>query len=396
MRRGSRKTWSGWRLLIAALTTVVAAGMAGGAAAAGTAASAGERATASAVKTSTKATASKKAKATTKKSVKRQKTVKRKATRSTRAKQGARKRVVKRRTTIKRVVARPATPTMGTLLGLHQTPDPLNLQSNVALVMDQRTHEVLFAKNSEAVLPIASITKVMTALVAVEARQPLDELLEVTTADIDTQRNSYSRLSVGLKLTREDMLRLALMSSENRAASALGRNYPGGISAFVAAMNRKAHEIGMRSSHFADATGLSGSNVSNAEDLARMLVAAYRHPIIREFSTLPEYTVRTGNRVLNYVSSNRLVRSVSGGWEIGLQKTGFINEAGHCLLMQARVQDRPVIMVFLDSDSKVSRFADAQRVRRWIETEGPALAQNRALDVPAAAPVAPVATGQAM
>lgn len=364
MRQSSPRAWSGRRLLVAVLAMVFAAGMTGGTAEANGGGNATQQT--SAVK-----------KAVTKPVAKKRKpAVKRKATRSAKAKAKSRKKVVKRRTTVKRVVVHPPKPTMGQLLGLHRTPDPLNLQSSVALVVDQRTQEVLFSKNSDAVLPIASITKVMTALVTLEAQQPLDEMLEITSADIDTQRNSYSRLSVGLKFTREDLLRLALMSSENRAASALGRNYPGGFSAFVSAMNRKAHELGMVSSHFADATGLSGSNVSSAEDLVRLVLAAYRHPIIRDFSTQPNYTVSSGRRVLHYVSSNRLVRAENAGWDIGMQKTGFINEAGHCLVMQARVQDRPVVMVFLDSTSKVSRFADAGRVRRWLEAEGPDLAGN--------------------
>lgn len=285
----------------------------------------------------------------------------------------ANKKRVSRKTTTKRSVRRavavaPAVPTMGQAMGLHHTRDELNLGSSVAMVVDQRTHEVLFSKNPNAVLPIASITKLMTALVVMEARQPLDEILTITSQDIDTEKNSHSRLRVGAELNREDLLLLALMSSENRAASALGRNYPGGITAFVSAMNRKARELGMRDSRFVDSTGLSSSNVSSANDLVRMVGAAYRDPLIRRFSTQSEHTVAMGRQNMQFVSSNRLVRYRGDDWQIGLQKTGYISEAGRCLVMQARIQDRPVIMVFLDSNGKLTRFADAQRVRTWLET----------------------------
>ena len=175
----------------------------------------------------------------------------------------------------------PASPTLGEAMGLRATPDALALRSSVALVMDQNTGEVLFQKNSAAVLPIASITKLMTALVVTEAHQPMDELLEITDDDRDYERNTGSRLRFGTMLTREDLLLLALMSSENRAASALGRNYPSGRPAFVAAMNRKAHELGMNDTHYVDSNGLSSSNVSSAQDLAKIVVAAYKVPTIR-------------------------------------------------------------------------------------------------------------------
>lgn len=263
----------------------------------------------------------------------------------------------------------PAKPSLGEAMGLRDTEDALSLRSSVALVMDQNTNEVLFQKNSTAVLPIASITKLMTALVVMDARLPMDEMLTVTEDDRDTEKHSSSRLRFGTTLTRHEMLLLALMSSENRAASVLGRSYPGGLSAFVSAMNKKARELGMNDSHFVDSSGLSSSNVSSAVDLARLVNAAYRNPTIREFSTQPEHEVSVAGRTMHYVSTNRLVRG--GSWEIGLQKTGYISEAGQCLVMQTRVNDRNVVMVFLDSVGKLSRFADATRVRQWLEHQPP-------------------------
>ncbi|GCB04524.1 peptidase [Ralstonia sp. SET104] len=259
----------------------------------------------------------------------------------------------------------PAAPTLGEAMGLRSTPDALALRSSVALVMDQNSGEVLFQKNSSAVLPIASITKLMTALVVTDAHQPMDELLEITDDDRDYERNTGSRLRFGTMLTREDLLLLALMSSENRAASALGRNYPGGRPAFVAAMNRKARELGMNDTHYVDSNGLSSSNVSSAQDLAKIVMAAYKVPQIRQFTTTTEHTVNANGRTLHYVNTNRLVRG--GEWDIGLQKTGFINEAGRCLVMQANVHGRNVVMVFLDSAGNLTRFADATRVRNWLE-----------------------------
>lgn len=265
---------------------------------------------------------------------------------------------------------RPLPLTAGEQLGLRGTRDQLALKSSVALIVDQQTQEVLFAKNSDAVLPIASLTKLMTALVAVEAHLPLDETLEITQHDVDTEKHSQSRLAVGTKLTREDMLLLALMSSENRAASALGRNYPGGSTAFVAAMNRKAQALGMQHSQFADATGLSSRNVASAADLVRLTNAAYKEPLIREFSTRKEHTVQPGRHLMTFGSSNRLIR-YDRDWDIGLQKTGFTNEAGRCLVMQATVEERPLVMVFLDSTGTLTRFADAARVRKWLQQEAP-------------------------
>ena len=258
----------------------------------------------------------------------------------------------------------PARPSFGQLYGLHNTADSLELKSSVALVVDQDTNEVLFSKNSQAVLPIASLTKLMTAVIVTEARMPLNEVLTVSDADIDTEKGSRSRLKVGTQLTREEMLHLALMSSENRAANVLGRYYPGGIDAFVAAMNRKARELGMNDTHYVEPTGLSSLNQSSARDLATLVNAAHHHQIIRELSTSPESQVEVGNRPLQFRNTNGLVRSPS--WDIGLQKTGYITEAGRCLVMQARMAGRKLIMVFLDSAGKYSRIGDAERVRRWI------------------------------
>jgi len=258
---------------------------------------------------------------------------------------------------------------IGQAIGLHHVDDPLDLKSSVALVIDQQTGQPLFQKNAEAVLPIASITKVMTAMVVLDAGLRADEILEVTEADRDTERNSGSRLPIGSRLTRAEMVHLALMSSENRAAHALGRNYPGGLSAFVAAMNAKARAIGMGDSQFADPTGLSSSNVSNARDLARMVRTAHAYPLIRQFSTATDLTVDLGPRQAIFRSTNRLVDAP--GWDIGLQKTGYISEAGKCLVMQTKVDSRPVIIVLLDAVGAQSRFADAQRIKRWL-SEHPA------------------------
>jgi serine-type D-Ala-D-Ala endopeptidase (penicillin-binding protein 7) len=264
----------------------------------------------------------------------------------------------------------PAKPSFGALYGLHGTVDALELKSSVALVMDQDTHEILFAKNLQAVLPIASITKLMTALVVTEASLPLDETLTVTQDDVDTEKGSRSRLTVGTQLSREEMLHLALMSSENRAAHVLGRSFPGGLDAFVAAMNDKAQALGMVDTRYVEPTGLSSKNQSSARDLATLVNAAHQHRLIRELSTSPEHQVEIGRRELTFRNTNGLVRSPS--WDIGLQKTGYISEAGRCLVMQAQMAGRKLIMVFLDSAGKYSRIADAERVRRWIAGNAPA------------------------
>ncbi|HJV62456.1 MAG TPA: D-alanyl-D-alanine endopeptidase [Albitalea sp.] len=271
---------------------------------------------------------------------------------------------------VRRVVqAEPAHPSFGQLAGLHSTHDDLALKSSVALVLDQDTNEVLLSKNSEAVLPIASITKLMTAVVVTDAQLPLDEVLTVTQDDVDTEKHSSSRLRVGTQLTRAEMLHLALMASENRAAHALGRQYPGGLDAFVAAMNKKAQDLGMADTHYVEPTGLSSHNQSSARDLATLVKAAYAYPNIRELSTSPEYEVAIGHRQMQFRNTNLLVRNPS--WDIGLQKTGYIAEAGRCLVMQAQMAGRKLIMVFLDSAGKYSRIGDAERVRKWINQTNP-------------------------
>jgi serine-type D-Ala-D-Ala endopeptidase (penicillin-binding protein 7) len=259
--------------------------------------------------------------------------------------------------------------TLTDLARRHAMRDPQALKSNAALVLDQGSSQVLFEKNASLALPIASLTKLMTALIVVEARQNLNDVLEVSADDIDREKNSSSRLRVGARMSRANMLHIALMSSENRAASALGRHYPGGLPAFVAAMNAKAAALGMTDTRYVDSTGLSSRNVASARDLAKLVVSAYQHPLIREYSTDPGYAVSTGRSQLQYMNSNRLVKNP--GWEIGLQKTGYIAEAGRCLVMQARVDGRPVVMVFLDSKGKESRLADAGRIRKWLEVSKP-------------------------
>ena len=260
----------------------------------------------------------------------------------------------------------PAKPSFGQIAGLHNAQDALDLKSSVALVIAQDTHEVLLSKNDHAVLPIASLTKLMTGLIISQARLPMDEMITITQDDVDTEKRSGSRLTVGSTLTRQQMLHLALMSSENRAAHALGRTYPGGMQVFVAQMNIKARLLGMTDTRYVEPTGLSSKNQSSAHDLAALVNVAHSDPVLREFSTSPGYEVALGNRTLQYNNTNRLVHSPS--WDIGLQKTGYISEAGRCLVMQVQVSGRKLIMVFLDSAGKFSRLADAERVRNWIES----------------------------
>ena len=269
---------------------------------------------------------------------------------------------------MRRVAYEPRQPSVGQAFGLHETPDALMLRSGVAYVVDQNTGEPLFDKNSRAVVPIASITKLMTAMVVLDSKEPMTDQLEVTDEDRDYEKNTGSRLSVGSVLSREDMLHIALMASENRAAAALSRYFPGGRPAFMAAMNAKAKALGMSDTHFENPTGLTSQNVSSARDLVKMVNAAYQYPLIRRFSTDRSYEVYTGKRTIAYNSTNALVRNPT--WDIGLQKTGFINEAGECLVMQATIHDRPMIMVLLDSSGKYSRFADAQRLRTWLDNGG--------------------------
>lgn len=258
-----------------------------------------------------------------------------------------------------------ATPTVAQLAGLGATPDALGLKSNAVVVIDQNTQEVLFDKNATAVLPIASLTKLMTGLVIADADLSLTERITITADDVDTLKGSGSRLAVGTTLTRGELMHLALMSSENRAAHALGRTFPGGLDAFVKLMNAKAQLLGMQDTRYVEPTGLSPQNKSSAKDLAILASEAYHRPIIRDLSTSPGYEVDTGRRTLQYRNTNRLVSNPD--WDIGLQKTGYISEAGRCLVMQAKVAGRELIMVFLDSAGRLTRLADAERVRKWME-----------------------------
>lgn len=289
-----------------------------------------------------------------------------KKTAGSRKPKGERAAPLAKRKAVVRAAAIPAKPSFGQTAGLHEARDPLDLKSSVALVVDQDTSEVLFSKNDRAVLPIASLTKLMTGLVVMEGQLPMDEPIIISQDDVDTEKGSRSRLRVGTELSRGELLHLALMSSENRAAHALGRTYPGGLPQFVALMNARAQSLGMSDTRYVEPTGLSSRNQSSAKDLAALVAAAYTVPKLRELSTSPGHEVEVGRRTLQFNNTNRLVKSPI--WEIGLQKTGYISEAGQCLVMQARVAGRKLIMVFLDSAGKFSRLGDAERVRRWIES----------------------------
>ena len=248
------------------------------------------------------------------------------------------------------------------------TAGELRLASSKALIVNQNTGETIYAKSTNVPTPIASLTKLMTAMVMLDQHLPMEELISVSEGDVDTLKRTSSRLRVGATLLRHDMLQLALMSSENRAAFALARTSPQGVSAFVAAMNNKAAELGMVHTHFVDPTGLNSENVSTAEDLVKMVKAAYQYPEIRAASTSAqrEVSVAGYRRPMEFHNTNILVRN--GGWDIGLSKTGYINEAGRCLVMQAQIADQPLIIVLLDSWGKYTRIGDAQRIRRWMES----------------------------
>jgi D-alanyl-D-alanine endopeptidase (penicillin-binding protein 7) len=249
------------------------------------------------------------------------------------------------------------------------TGDLSQIKSSAVMVIRHDDGSLLYAKNTNTVVPIASITKLMTAMVVLDAKLPLREYITISTDDIDDIKGTRSRLKVGSSLTREDLLRLALMASENRAAAALTRAYPGGTRAFVAAMNEKAMELGMYRSRFVDGTGLSSENVSTARDLATMVRGAYQYPLIRDYTTETEYTVTLSNgRALHYRNSNRLVQSPD--WHIGLSKTGYISEAGRCLVMQTVISATPLIIVLLDSWGRLTRIGDANRIRKWVEVNG--------------------------
>ncbi|HZP93125.1 MAG TPA: D-alanyl-D-alanine endopeptidase [Burkholderiales bacterium] len=247
----------------------------------------------------------------------------------------------------------------------------LRLRSGAVLVLDQESGETLYGKNTDQVMPIASITKLMTAVVILDSGVPLLDPVTVDRADVDRKKGSRSKLQVGTTLMRAELLKLALMASENRAAAALARTFPGGTEVFVEAMNQKAAELGMKDSRFLDPTGLNPGNVSTADDLAKLVAAAHDYPLIREYTTTESFriesTERRRHRVLRFVNSNRLIRSAS--WDIELSKTGYISEAGRCLVMHARIADKPLIIVLLDSWGKMTRIGDANRIRRWIESE---------------------------
>jgi D-alanyl-D-alanine endopeptidase (penicillin-binding protein 7) len=298
-------------------------------------------------------------------------------------KQHSKKTVTKARVVKKfvpaRVAAAPKVPSFGQLAGLHGSHDPLDLKSSVAFVVDQDTQEVLVRKNELAVLPIASITKLMTGLLISESKLPMEEMITITQDDVDMEKGSSSRLRVGTELSRGELLHLALMSSENRAANALGRSYPGGLPVFVSLMNARAKMLGMVDTSYVEPTGLSSKNQSSARDLATLVNFAYGDPTLRELSTSTGYQVAVGHRTLQYNNTNRLVKNPS--WDIGLQKTGYITEAGQCLVMQAKVAGRKLIMVFLDSAGKFSRLADAERVKRWVESNPAPAAAIKAVPV---------------
>ena len=274
----------------------------------------------------------------------------------------------------------PAKPSYGELAGLHGGSDELALRSAVALVIDQDSREVLFRKNDSAVLPIASITKLMTGVLISEAKLPMDEQITITQEDVDTEKHSSSRLKVGTTLSRNELLQLALMSSENRAAHALGRTYPGGMDKFVELMNAKAQQLGMKDTHYVEPTGLSSKNQSSAHDLATLVNFAYDDSMLRDYTTTPERKVAIGNRTLQFNNTNRLVKR--SDWEIGLQKTGYISEAGQCLVMQAKVAGRKLIMVFLDSASALARFTDAEHVRTWLRAHPDLTAEDKGAAAP--------------
>ncbi len=242
-----------------------------------------------------------------------------------------------------------------------------NLLSSAALVLDAQTGQTLYAKNAEHAVPIASITKIMTAMVILDAKLPLDEAISISSEDLDTIKGTKSRLPVGASFRRDDLIRLALMASDNRAAWALGRSYPGGREAFVLAMNAKAAALGLQQTHFLDPAGLDPANVSSPQDLGRLVAAASSYELIREYSTTPalDVTLPNSRRKIGFVNTNALVRN--SDWNIGLSKTGYISESGKCLVMQAMIANQPIVIVLLDSWGRLTRIGDANRIRRWLE-----------------------------
>ncbi|HMM75798.1 MAG TPA: D-alanyl-D-alanine endopeptidase [Gammaproteobacteria bacterium] len=266
----------------------------------------------------------------------------------------------------------PAAPTQiaAATLDLSHAVDParIKLRSSAVLVVDPAKGSALIARNVRTVRPIASITKLMTAMVTLDAKLPLDHGVKIVEADVDHIKGTGSRLRLGTRATRRELLRLALMASENRAAAALARSYPGGTQAFVAAMNRKAAALGMTNSRFRDSTGLSQQNVSTAQDLARMVLAARKYTLIRQYTTTARHTVKlAGSGTLEFRNSNRLVQTGNKDWRIGLSKTGYTAEAGRCLVMEATIGGRPLVFVLLNSWGKLTPIGDANRIRRWME-----------------------------
>jgi len=241
------------------------------------------------------------------------------------------------------------------------------LRSAAALVFDETHSSVLYARNADVAMPIASISKLLTALTVADARQPMDEVIEITEDDRAIGKGAFSRLAVGTRLTRGDLFHLALMASENRAAHALARNYPGGLAAFMHAMNAKAQALGMTSSRFVEPTGLSSENVATPEDLSKLVMAAAKNPTIGQYSTDPGYEVRIGRRMIGFHNTDSLVSNPS--WDIVVQKTGYIEEAGRCLVMQTVIEGRTIVIVLLNSFGKQTRVADAARIRRWVESK---------------------------
>lgn len=256
---------------------------------------------------------------------------------------------------------------LGSRLGLRSELTEIALNSSAVIVVNQASGQVLLEKNPDIALPIASITKLMTAVVTMEANLPLSDVIEIEKSDTQLEKYTGSRLRVGTSFTRAELLNLALMSSENRAAHALGRSYPGGMEAFVLAMNKKADSLGMSNSHFVEPTGLSSSNVSTPRDLSRLVKEATRFPLIRQYSTAREAIVQVGGRYQQFRNTNALARN--GDWELGISKTGFIRDAGKCLVMQANIDNTDVIIVMLDAQGSQKRITDAERIRRWLSAD---------------------------
>jgi serine-type D-Ala-D-Ala endopeptidase (penicillin-binding protein 7) len=242
------------------------------------------------------------------------------------------------------------------------------LHSSTVLVYDQRNDQVLYAKNIDVSQPIASITKLMTAMVVLDAKLPLEERILISPRDVDRVKFTHSRLRIGMNLSRLELLNLALIASENRAAAALARSYPGGTPAFISAMNEKARALGMEGTVFEDGSGLSTGNRSTPEDLVKLVNAAYYYPLIRRITTSPTCSItdrKHGKRKLVFRNTNRLLKD--GDWTIGVSKTGYIAESGHCLVMQARIAGERVVIVLLDGQGNRTRFGDARRIRHWLE-----------------------------